>query len=86
MGQYVRETETRTRSTHAMHNLKRISWAMTAIGVAVIVLSLSIDLDPMWLLSGVLLAWAGIVKIVVTLIWTRVAQVGTDEHRPTPSP
>jgi hypothetical protein len=69
-----------------MHHLKRISWAMTAVGIAVVVLSVSIDLDAMWLLSGVLLAWAGVVKIVVTLIWTRVAQMGTDEHRPTPSP
>ena len=67
-----------------MHHLQRISWAMALVGIVTVGIALIFDLDPVWLLAGILLAWAGIVKIVITLIWTRVAQMGTDEHRPTP--
>jgi hypothetical protein len=69
-----------------MRHLKRISWAMTILGVLIFGIALLFDLDAMWVLSGILLAWAGIVKIVVTFIWTHVARMGTDDHMPTPSP
>jgi hypothetical protein len=59
---------------------------MTSIGISSVLIAIIGDLDPLWLLSGLLLAWAGIVKIVVTLIWTRVAQMGTDDHQPVPGP
>lgn len=67
-----------------MHHLQRISWAMTALGAVIIVVALLADLNQVWLLAGILLAWAGLVKIVVTLIWTRVAGLGSDDHHPTP--
>jgi hypothetical protein len=69
-----------------MRHLHRISWLVTLLGIGIILAAWVADLDPVWLLAGILLAWAGLVKIVVVLIWTRVALMGTDEHRPTPSP
>lgn len=67
-----------------MHHLQRISWAITLIGLVIITASWLLDLDSVWLLAGLLLAWAGIIKITVTIIWHRVAHMGTDDHRPTP--
>ena len=69
-----------------MHQLQRISWAITLLGVATIAAAVLFDLDAVVLLAGLLLAWAGIVKIVITLVWTKIAGMGSDDHRPTPSP
>lgn len=69
-----------------MHHLQRISWVVTIVGAVMIAVALLASLDPLWLLSGLLLAWAGGVKIIITLVWTRVAHMGTDEHQPTHSP
>jgi hypothetical protein len=69
-----------------MRQLQRISWAMTLIGIAIVLISVVADLQSHWLLTGLLLAWAGIVKIAVTLIWTRVARMGTDDHQPIAGP
>ena len=65
-----------------MKHLHITSWAITALGLLAIIASLVLDLDTMWLLAGVLLAWAGIVKIAVVLIWIRVARIGSDRHLP----
>ena len=69
-----------------MHQLRRISWIMTLLGACITLAALLFRLDQVWMLIGLLLAWAGIVKIVVTVIWYRVAHMGTDDHLPTPSP
>jgi hypothetical protein len=39
-----------------------------------------LNLDLMWLLTGILLAFAGIVKLTIMLIWTRLAHFGSDKH------
>lgn len=65
-----------------MHVLKYLSWFLTAIGVVMAAAAWVLGLDQVFILGGVLLAWAGIVKIAVVAIWTRVALMGTDEHRP----
>ena len=65
-----------------MHVLKNLSFVLTAIGVAMAAAAWILDLDQVYILGGVLLAWAGIVKIAVVAIWTRVALIGTDDHRP----
>ncbi len=69
-----------------MHHLQRISWALTLLGIGMVLVSIAADLDAIWLLAGLLLAWAGIVKIAVTLVWTRIAHMGSDEHQPIPGP
>ena len=65
-----------------MHVLKNLSFVLTAIGIAMAAAAWILDLDQVYILGGVLLAWAGIVKIAVVAIWTRVALIGTDDHRP----
>lgn len=65
-----------------MARLSLASYTLVAIGVLLVVASLLFDLDAFVLLGGVLLTLAGLVKVAVVLIWTRVAGMGTDRHRP----
>lgn len=65
-----------------MHHLSNASYAITAIGILVILAALILRLDTSILLTGVLLAWAGIVKIAVVTIWTKVAGMETRDHQP----
>lgn len=65
-----------------MKYLHIASFAITALGLLIALACALLGLDAVWLLAGVLLTWAGIVKIVVVLIWTRVAHLGTDHHLP----
>lgn len=65
-----------------MHVLNSLSLILTVMGVALAAGAWLLDLDQVYILGGVLLAWAGIVKIAVVAIWTRVALMGTDDHRP----
>lgn len=67
---------------HIMKYIRILSWAMTFLGILLIAATPTLDLSPTWLLTGVLLTWAGIVKIIVVLIWTYLARLGTDEHQP----
>ena len=65
-----------------MKHLQLVSYAMTALGVLLAIAAGLLGLGAMWLLTGILLAWAGIVKIAVVLIWTKLAHLGTDQHSP----
>ncbi|HWV25165.1 MAG TPA: hypothetical protein VNZ58_13320 [Thermomicrobiales bacterium] len=65
-----------------MKHLRILSWAMTVLGILMIVGSQLFGLGLTWVLAGALMTWAGIVKIVVVLIWTNIAHLGTDEHKP----
>lgn len=65
-----------------MRHLSIASYALTAIGILIVLFAFVLDLAPWIMLSGVLLAWAGIVKIAVVLIWTRIAHMETDKHKP----
>jgi len=65
-----------------VRHLSNTSYALTAVGIVIVLFALVLDLAPWITLSGVLLAWAGIVKIAVVLVWTRVAHMETDKHRP----
>jgi hypothetical protein len=67
-----------------MRHLRLASFAITALGLLAIVLALVFDLGAAVLLGGILLTWAGIVKIVVVYIWTHIAGLGTDRHHPIP--
>ena len=42
---------------------------MTVLGLALIALALILDLPATWTLVGLLLAWAGIVKVIVVVLW-----------------
>ncbi len=65
-----------------MKHLRLTSYAMTLLGVLLALIAATADIGDVWLLAGILLAWAGIVKIAVVLIWTRIAHMGTDQHAP----
>jgi len=65
-----------------MKHLRLTSYAITALGILLTVVAALASLGAAWTLTGILLAWAGIVKIVVVLIWTRLARLGTDQHAP----
>ena len=71
-----------SKGSSPVHMLKYLSMFLTAIGVLMAGAAWLLDLDQVFILGGVLLAWAGVVKIAVVAIWTRVALMGTDDHRP----
>lgn len=65
-----------------MRYLSITAWAITALGAATTLVGLVLGLDALWLLAGILLVITGIVKIVMLMIWTRLARLGTDQHDP----
>jgi predicted signal transduction protein with EAL and GGDEF domain len=65
-----------------LHYLKYTSWGMIALGVIAIAAATFLSVDPVWMLLGIMLLMAGVVKIGSLLIWTRIAKMGTDEHKP----
>lgn len=65
-----------------MRHLSIASYALTAVGVLLALVASIMNLDTSIVLAGVLLAWAGFVKIAVVLIWTRVAGMETKDHKP----
>ena len=67
-----------------MRHLHRLSWLMLAAGVVVTTAAIAFSLSPVVTLTGLMLAWAGIVKVIVVLLWTNVAGLGTDRHDPIP--
>ena len=67
-----------------MRYLRWLSIAMTVAGVALAAAAPTFGLDPVYALSGIMLAWAGVVKVVVVFLWTHVAGLGTDRHDPIP--
>ena len=67
-----------------MRHLRRLSWLMLAAGIVVTTAAITLSLNPVVTLTGLMLAWAGMVKIVVVLLWTSVAGLGTDRHDPIP--
>ena len=56
-----------------MRNLAILSYVITTIGILMIAITMLSDLSELWMLSGVLLVIAGVVKIAVVQIWQRVA-------------
>lgn len=69
-----------------MRYLRMASWAITILGLLLVVATELFKLEEVWLLAGIMLTWAGLVKIIVVLIWDRVAHLGTSDHHPTPAP
>lgn len=52
-----------------MRHIRWISVLMTVAGLVLVASSLALSLEPMWTLIGLLLFWAGIVKVVVVALW-----------------
>jgi hypothetical protein len=52
-----------------VRHIRWISVLMTVVGGALVAASLALPLEPMWALVGLLLFWAGIVKVIVVALW-----------------
>ena len=65
-----------------MRHLRLMSYVLTAAGVALVVAAAVADLAAGVLLTGLLLAWAGIVKIAVVAIWATIARLDDNRQRP----
>ncbi len=52
-----------------MRHIRWISVLMTVAGAVLAAAGLALPLDPMWTLVGLLLLWAGIVKVIVVALW-----------------
>ncbi len=56
-----------------VHHLKLTSTLILAVGLVVAVVGAAINDSPVWTLTGLLLIWAGIVKIIVIYLWRGLA-------------
>ncbi|MDQ3044827.1 MAG: hypothetical protein M3R06_06700 [Chloroflexota bacterium] len=64
-----------------MSRLNSIALTMTIGGFLLIALALAFDLPPGVILAGILLAWAGIVKVIVVALWKGVASLNRADGR-----
>ena len=60
-----------------MRHLRSLSVAMTVAGLVLLLASALLGLGASWTLVGLLLAWAGAVKVVVVRLWRGLANPGT---------
>lgn len=69
-----------------MRHLRSLSTALAVAGIAALILAPLAGLDPTWTLVGLLLAVAGVVKLVVVFLWRDLnAGPGLDDRSaPTP--
>jgi len=67
-----------------MRHLRLTSYGITLAGMGTLIAALIFDLDEAVQLTGLLLALAGVVKIIVVYLWTHVARLGSDHHEPIP--
>ncbi len=63
-----------------MHHLRSVSVLMVVAGLALLAAAAALDLGPAWGLTGLLLAWAGAIKVLVVYLWRGLA--GTDRRSP----
>jgi len=67
-----------------MHYLRLTSYGLTILGFATLIVAIAFNFNATIQLTGLMLALAGGVKVVVVYLWTNVAHLGTDQHEPTP--
>ena len=56
-----------------MRHLTSVSVVMFVLGVAAIGVTRLLPLSPTWTVTGLLLTWAAIVKLVVVYLWRGLA-------------
>ena len=69
-----------------MRYIRLISLLMVVLGFVLVVAGFVLRLDPLWALAGLLMLWAGIVKVVVAALWRKLGtsdavQVANDSYR-----
>ena len=65
-----------------MRQLRNVSLAMTVLGIVLVVCAAIFNLPAMWTLVGLLLAWAGIVKVVVVVLWRGIFAANAADRSP----
>lgn len=66
----------------SMKHLMAVSIGILLLGVCWIVLAWFAAPDRIWIVPGMFLVVAGIVKVITVQLWVRLAKLGTDEHDP----
>ena len=59
-----------------MRHLRSVSFAITVAGAVVLAAGIALSLDPTWVLVGLLLAWGGVVKLIVVRLWRHLTPSG----------
>ena len=59
-----------------MRHLRSLSVVFVLAGLVLLGASLMLDLNPTWMLAGLLVAWAGTVKVIVVYLWRGIAVTG----------
>lgn len=65
-----------------MRYLRWASYSITLAGILLAIVASMASLGDVWVLAGILLAWAGIVKIIVVAIWEHLADLKHPENVP----
>jgi hypothetical protein len=63
-----------------LHHLNYLSYAILGLGLLTLVASLAGSLSPVWTLVGLMLLVAGVVKVVVVVLWRFVGQLEDPIH------
>jgi hypothetical protein len=64
-----------------MRRLHSLSLLLTLGGILLVAIAVALDLPPGVTLAGILLAWAGIVKVIVVALWRGVASLDPKDGR-----
>ena len=59
-----------------VRHLRSVSVLLTLLGALLFVVSHVLGLNPTWTLTGLLLAWARIVQVVVVHLWSGITSGG----------
>ncbi len=63
-----------------MYRLRLVSYALVVLGVVGMLVGEIAGAGPVWTLTGLLLAIAGAVKVVVVMLWRVVAGFEDGQH------
>ncbi len=67
-----------------LRHLYVVSWLLVVLGVVALIVGLKSEGRELWQLIGMMLLLAGGVKVVILVLWHRVAGLETDRHNPIP--
>lgn len=65
-----------------MMHLYIVALGMLTAGGLLLAGALLLSLDALWTLTGLMLTVAGAFTTIMVMIWTRIAKLGTPDHRP----
>lgn len=66
-------------------HMKHLTWmsvGVLVLGIVWCLIAWFASADRIWIIPGIFLIISGIVKTISVLVMTRVAKLGTDEHKP----